>query len=120
MKNDSSIEATKTTLDVLVQQQMGAVIFVQDYLQLDFDGYRLTLNVWPKVLLPVNTFGFNDSGYRDALCSLISKKIIAVSELATEIVLAFDEGQISVDLSEDIGIEHMIFENTLTNAWSWW
>ena len=120
MSNDSVIRRTNKILDVLVEQQMSAVIFVQDYLQLDFDGKRLTLNVWPKVSLDGTTFVSADTGYKDALCSLIGRKVVAVSEAEIEIGLIFDEAQVSIDLSVNIGVEHMIFEDTLTNAWGWW
>jgi hypothetical protein len=54
-------------------EQLGAVTFVQDYLQLDFDGPRLTLTIWPRVVQNGMTRRFEEAGYRDALCGLIGK-----------------------------------------------
>jgi hypothetical protein len=36
-------------LDILKGGKLSSVIFAMDYLQLDFDGNRLTINIWPAV-----------------------------------------------------------------------
>jgi hypothetical protein len=107
-------------LDVLIGQQLSAVTFVQDYVQLDFDGKRLTANVWPIVRIDEGARSVNDVGYRDQLCSFIMQKVIAVFESDAAISIEFGRGQISIDLTDHLTIEHLILEDTATNAWSWW
>jgi hypothetical protein len=60
---------------VLIGEQLSSVTFVQDYLQLDFDGKKLTCYEWPIVVLSGQRFDINVMQYRNALCSLIAKEI---------------------------------------------
>src|SRR4051812_35531091 len=76
----SNTDTNARILDALVDQQLSAVIFIQDYLQLDFDGKRLTVNVWPAVFLSGKEFQIGHVGYRDALCELISRQVTSTSE----------------------------------------
>jgi len=59
----------------LIGEQLSSVIFVQDYLQLDFDGSCFTAYVFPILNVEKKSFKFRQAGYRDAICSLISKKV---------------------------------------------
>jgi hypothetical protein len=101
----------------LLHQQLSAVTFVQDYVQLSFDGLRLTLNVWP-IINASRSFG--DSGYRDELCSLIGRTVVQVREEPGAIDIVFDEGCLRIDLQSESSIERVIFENTVTAEWAWW
>lgn len=65
-------------LDRLVGETLSSVIFVADYLQLDFNGPRLTAHVWPRVRAFDETMHFGDRGYRDALCAFIGREVTAV------------------------------------------
>jgi len=67
-------------LTQLVEEELGAVVFVRDYLQLDFSAARFTLYVWPTVTIGHVTREFGDTGYRDALCAFISHEVVAVDE----------------------------------------
>lgn len=69
-------------LDELRGCNVSAVTFVQDYLQLHFDGPLLNLFVWPRVAEPAAVLNFGMAGYRDALCALIGKTLSAVTEEA--------------------------------------
>jgi hypothetical protein len=109
-----------TLLGQLVNEQLSAVVFVQDYLQLDFDGKRLTVNVWPTVTIEDHKYSVGANGYRDALCGLIGKTVSTASETEVEITLTFLEGQIIISVIDEIPIEHVIFEDTTTKAWAWW
>jgi len=60
----------------LRDQALSSVEFVQDYLQLHFDGPLLTLYVWPDVADADGiSVAFGQPGYRDALCSVIGETI---------------------------------------------
>jgi hypothetical protein len=69
------ITNTNNPLMVLIGEQLSSVIFVQDYLQLDFDGNRLTCYVWPVIALDDIEYRFNDTEYRNKLCNLIAKLV---------------------------------------------
>ena len=56
-------------------EELEAVEFVQDYLQLRFEGPLLTFYEWPSVLLEEFSVSFGDPGYRDALCALIGEEV---------------------------------------------
>lgn len=62
----------------ILGEQLGAVVFVQNYLQLQFDGPILTCYTWPTVKTNLKSYDFNDIGYRDALCEIITKNVIDV------------------------------------------
>src|SRR5258707_6774954 len=110
----TNTDTNQGILDELVSEQLSAVIFIQDYLQLEFDGKRLTINVWPTVFVSENEFQIDHIGYRDALCKLIGKQVTSTSETETEIVVGFDTGRIAIGLTDDTAIERLIFENEVT------
>lgn len=80
-------------LDKITGEQLSSVEFVQDYLQLHFDGPTLTLFSWPTVRLPERETCFGEAGYRDALCGVIAHKVSGVTIKADEVlVVRFDDG----------------------------
>lgn len=105
-------------LERLVGEQLSSVIFVQDYLQLDFDGKRLTLNVWPTVVRLEERMSFGDGGYRDALCDLIAKTVTDASETETLITLRIDDTELQCDLREGTEIEHVVYHDK--EHWAFW
>jgi hypothetical protein len=82
-------------------EPLSSVIFVTDYIQLDFNGLRLTLYVWPTITVggkPPLSEG--DSGYRDALCEFITHEVTEVSDSSSDgLVLIFDNGTVQVNPS---------------------
>jgi hypothetical protein len=84
----------ESQLEVLVGQQLGSVVFVMDYVQLDFSTARFTACVWPTVEMG-DVLHFGDMGYRDALCGFIAHDVVAADESPeTGLVIRFDLGQI--------------------------
>ncbi len=62
--------------DDLRDTQLSSVAFIQDHLQLDFDGPLLTLYIWPDVADADGiSIAFGEPGYRDALCSVIGETV---------------------------------------------
>jgi hypothetical protein len=59
----------------IVGEELTAVEFVQDYLQLRFDGPLLTFYAWPHVLLSEFSVAFGEPEYRNALCAQIGEKV---------------------------------------------
>ncbi len=112
---------TSHVLDTLVGEQLSSVTFVQDYLQLDFDGKRLTLNVWPVICNHRQRLSIEDGGYRDLLCSIIGQEVTGALDTESNISLTFGDNSILwVDLTSQLDIERVVFEDTGTSRWAWW
>ena len=68
-------QTEEKSLQVIVGEQLSAVTFVQDYVQLHFDGPRLTVFSHAVVISGDKTFHWGKPGFRDALCNSIAKKV---------------------------------------------
>ena len=64
--------------NILIKEQLSSVTFVQDYLQLDFDGHKLTCYSWPEIIISSKSIIFPTESYRNILCSFIAKEVNAV------------------------------------------
>ncbi|WP_263367623.1 hypothetical protein [Edaphobacter bradus] len=62
-------------ISAIVGEELTAVEFVQDYLQLRFDGPLLTLYAWPAVLLSDYSVAFGEPEYRNSLCAQIGETV---------------------------------------------
>ncbi len=56
-------------------EELTAVEFVQDYLQLRFNGPMLALYGWPHLLLADFSVAFGEPEYRNALCAQIGESV---------------------------------------------
>jgi hypothetical protein len=109
------------SLQMIIGEQLSAVTFVQDYVQLHFDGPRLTVFAHPVVIRGDQTFHWGKPGFRDALCNSIAKKVtearIAYGE---SIAIAFADGsaiRISLKDEDYVGAEAVNFD---TGRDAWW
>ena len=85
-------------ISILEGQELHAVEFVDDFLQLRFnDGALLTLYAWPSVILSEYSVSFGEPEYRNQLCAQIGEEIETAEleegstltlKLTNEIVLA--------------------------------
>ena len=75
-----TIRCVFSLMTKLVEEPLGSVTFVQDYVQLDFGDARLTAYAWPSVEIGDVTFPFGDRGYTDALCAFIAHEVITAEE----------------------------------------
>ena len=58
----------------VVGEVLSSVGVVADYVELDFNGPRLSLFVWPTITIDgERPRQLGDPGYRDSLCSLIGR-----------------------------------------------
>ena len=88
----------ESLLKALVEEQLGSVVFVMDYLQLDFSAARFTAYVWPTVTIGDVILHFGDPGYRDALCAFIAHEVVAAEESSeTGLMIRFGLGQIATN-----------------------
>ena len=108
----------------LVGHQLSAVVFVQDYVQLQFDGPIITVFTPVSVVRDSHTSTFPDAGSRDALCSVIGKTLTGQS-LRNEdaLILEFEGGvtlRVPLDFDSRVGPEAMNFhspDRRVLNVW---
>jgi hypothetical protein len=108
------------SLQILIGEQLSAVTFVQDYLQLHFDGPRLTVFSHPVVRVGGKTFHWGKPGFRDALCNNIAKKVTAAQvAYGDSIVIRFADGStIKISLKdEDYSGGEAVNFDTGGNVW---
>lgn len=113
-----------TLKNKLVGEQLSSVEFVQDYIQLHFDGRTITAYIWPEVKIKNEIWRFGEIEYRNKLCSLIG---IEVEDLFFQdkefLVLLFknEKGVININLSPtnpEIISEIAIFNDDLDQTWA--
>jgi hypothetical protein len=108
-------QAKVSTLEELKGRNLSAVTFVQDYLQLHFDGPFLNIFVWPRIMAPAASVDFGMTGYRDGLCAQIGKSVGGVAvEMDANFRLFFTDGSIiEVSLLPDArgGPEAVVFQD---------
>src|SRR5579862_5590878 len=74
-------------------EQLSSVEFVQDYLQLHFDGPTITLFVWPVIKVQDHEWRFGATSYRDSLCGRIGRTVFSASLVDDEaLIIVFDDG----------------------------
>ena len=66
-------------VSALEGEELTAVEFVLDYLQLRFNGPTLTLYAWPHLLLADFSLGFGEPEYRNGLCAQIGETVAKAS-----------------------------------------
>jgi len=103
-------------LEKIVGEQLSSVEFVQDYVQLHFDGPIITAFVWPTLNLRGNIVRFGDSGYRDELCARIARKVTSarIIEMVC-LTVQFDDGanlNISLKPEDSVGPEAGYFSES--------
>ncbi len=82
-------------------EELASVLFLQEYVQFDFNGQVLTLFHWPEVFIPEGlqmadgSYAFGDPGYRDALCLQIGEPVDTTSfEEGVALEIKFENGTI--------------------------
>jgi hypothetical protein len=112
------------SVDNLVGEQLSAVCFVQDYVELHFDGPVIRALTNPVVEVGGQRFTFPAQGSRDALCSLIGRGVTRVQLQDTVALTVHFEGggTIAVPLDADScrGAEAMHFQESSTGALQVW
>jgi hypothetical protein len=90
----------RALFDELCGEQLSAVTFVQDYLQLWFDGRGINVTNPLTVVSSSEKVTTGQPGFRDALCAQIAKIVDKVEIRASEsLVLMFGDGSlISISL----------------------
>jgi hypothetical protein len=82
-------------LSAIVGQELTAVEFVQDYLQLRFDGPLLTLFVWPDVFREEGSYAYGEPEFRNVLCAQLGGNVTAATLEENEAIeVEFENGVI--------------------------
>ena len=114
---------SKQPLVVLVGCQLSSVEFVQDYVQLRFDGPCLTAVTHPSVRVGNRWFVWGEPGYRDQLCERISKQVSTACVVeGHEICLEFEDTScIAISLRPEAyrAAEAAIFDDGQGGWWVW-
>jgi len=80
-------------LSAIEGQELSAVEFVQDFLQLRFEGPLLTLFTWPDVFREEGSYAYGEPEFRNVLCALIGDSVTAATlEEGEAIEIAFESG----------------------------
>jgi hypothetical protein len=78
-------QTVEQALQVLIGNQLSSVEFVQDHVQLRFDGPCLTIyNAAHTVTANGFSVRWGQPGYRDALCNLIKHKVCEIKMSPSE------------------------------------
>lgn len=79
----------------IIGEELKAVEFVEDFLQLRFAAPLFTLYAWPHVLLPDFSVAYGEPEYRNALCAQIGEKIVQASlEEGDAMTIEFENGTV--------------------------
>ena len=82
-------------ITAVLGQELVAVEFVQDFLQLRFEGPLFTFYAWPHVLLSDFSVAFGEPEYRNALCAQINDKVVQASlEEGDALTIEFENGTV--------------------------
>lgn len=116
-------EEVQHPLAELVGEELAQVVFVRDYVQLNFDGPPLSLLVWPRISRSGTVLRRSDRGYADALVDLIGLRLSEVDEiLDLGLVLRFAETarlSMPLDGSEAKGPELAMFDGAESGLMVW-
>lgn len=117
-------EGEQSFIRSLEGHQLSAVIFVMDYLQLQFDDLLLNSYIWPQVKIKDAMLTFSMPGYRDALCERIRRNVVQALEYENDrIEIRFDdEGSFIISLEEEdrTSPEVAMLQDQKNNRWVVW
>lgn len=98
-----------TQLRSIIGEPLSGIAFVQDYVELHYDGRILRALANPSIVVNGNRYHFPDQGSRDALCLLIGNVVEDVFvEEGSSISVCFADGAVVViplDIASQTGPE---------------
>ena len=109
-------------LQEIVGRQLGSVEFVQDYVQLHFDGPGLTAITQPALEVGSRELAWDTPGFRDELCRRIAREVVSARIIPNVAVrLEFDDGavvKISLRDEDYRAAEAVQFEVSAERGWA--
>jgi hypothetical protein len=105
----------------LIGEQLSAVTFVQDYLQLWFDGPGINVTSQLTIRTPKVSIASGGAGFRDLLCEQITKIVTGVDRRPGDFLsITFKDGSsllISLRKEDCMGAEAYYAHGFRDNAW---
>lgn len=96
------MEKKESLLKAIEGQQLSAVAFVMDYLQLQFNSDFLTSYVWPELKTTDAVIDNNNPEYKNALCNLITKIVAQAEEGKDKLTIKFEDNSvIEIPMTEE-------------------
>lgn len=91
----ASLPNTEDALKPIKKKTLRSVEFVQDYVQLRFDGPTLTAYTWPHLTVGAKTFSLGNESYKEALCAQIGIQVRDTSVVqGRDLTIFFEDGAI--------------------------
>jgi hypothetical protein len=119
--NNPGYDIELKLLQTIVGERLSSVEFVEDYVQMRFNGATLTAFTQPTVSIDNQTLHWGEPGYRDELCRQIGHPVKSVSIRAGEFIeVLFDDNmkvQISIRDRDYRGAEAAKFDSV---SGDWW
>ncbi len=83
-------------VESLVQEELTAVEFVEQHLQLRFGGSLLCLYAWPQLADADGiSIAYGEPGYRDALCSVLGESVSSAQlDEGSALTVEFENGTV--------------------------
>ena len=109
----STVEENQDYFSRIVGEQLSAVSFVMDYLQLQFDAYFLTVLTSLTVVVDQTSHRPGDLNYRNTLCERITHKVEHVALTGEYLRVGFDDNavfEISLKEEDYVGPEAINFQ----------
>lgn len=120
---DENDNVNQQPLSLVVGEPLSAVVFIQDYVQLQFNDSGLTLLTWPTVVVQDRGFEYGDPQYRDMLCERINKIVRTASLIeGQEIRIEFEDNScvlVSLRPESYQAAEAAIFTSGPDKTWVW-
>ena len=102
-------------------EQLSSVEFLQDYVQLRFDGPCLSAYNTHQIASSSSKVLWSETGYCDALCQLIGHRVLKTTLAADRISISFDNEvvwSLSLRSDDDRGPESFYFVDQAGNYWA--
>jgi hypothetical protein len=98
--------------ELIIGGRLSAVSFVADYIQLAFDGPKLTVLCPLQIQTPGGTTRSNENGFRDQLCEAISHTVTSLTIDERTVGIALGHYEIMIDLAAEVtGPERLLFSD---------
>ena len=97
----------------LIGEQLSSVCFVQNYLQIDFDGYKLTTYTTPIIIADaLKIIVYEQINYKNELCNFIAKRVSKVEYKEDEYVeIIFSDYTKSIKVILDKKIDNIYYSD---------
>lgn len=85
--------------DRLVGEELNAIQFVMDYLQVHFNSKGFTFYIWPSLSINSDIYEFGHIDYRNKLCELIGKIVSDVYIIENDLLVIEFETKEKIQLN---------------------